>query len=95
MKKLTLRDQVGKLREQGLSNKIVAERLGINPGTCKVHWYWYRHPKKKKEYARKHYQENKSARNEYVKQWQKDNPDKMAEYRYRTKCRQAGVQYER
>lgn len=92
-KKITIRDQVGKLREQGLKNKVVAERLGINPDTCRVHYYWYRHPKEKKEYAKKDYKKNKEILKEYRKKWMKDNPDKVQEYRYRTKCRRAGVDW--
>lgn len=91
-KKLTIGERVGKLRLQGLSNMIVAERLGISRNSANVHWYHFRNKQKQKAYAKKYYEENKEKINKYQVQWQRDNPDLMEEYRYRRKCKEAGVQ---
>ncbi len=91
-KKLTIGQRVGKLRLQGLTNAIVAERLGISRNSANVHWYHFQNKEKQKAYAKQYYEKNREKIIKYGTQWQRDNPDKMEEYRYRRKCKEAGVQ---
>lgn len=91
-KKLTIGQRVAKLRLQGISNAIVAEHLGISRNSANVHWYFYRNKEKQKEYAKEYYEKNREKIIKYGAQWQRDNPIKVDEYRYRRKCKEAGVQ---
>lgn len=91
-------DKIVRLRGLGLSNALVAERLGISKDSCKVMYCRAKNPTKYKAYATEYYKKNKKIHDERSAKWRRDNPEISREYqkewRYIRKLKECGVEHQ-